>query len=134
MDKGLITDVLISLILVIFVLLACRRLKIPPILGYLITGIIVGPGLTGLLASTEQMHFLAELGVVFLLFSLGLEFSLPKMMAMKGLVFGLGTAQVTVTTLIIACGAVFFGASIEQELIIVVEIALSSTGNVIMHL
>ncbi len=134
MDKGLITDVLISLILVIFVLLACRRLKIPPILGYLITGIIVGPGLTGLLASTEQMHFLAELGVVFLLFSLGLEFSLPKMMAMKGLVFGLGTAQVTVTTLIIACGAVFFGASIEQALIIGVAIALSSTAIVIRQL
>ncbi len=134
MDRPLVVSLLMSLVLVIVVLLVCRRLKIPPIIGYLITGIIVGPGISGLLSSSEQMHFFAELGVVFLLFSLGLEFSLPKLMSMKGLVFGLGSAQVAITTGVIAFGAIFFGSTVEQALIIGVAIALSSTAIVIRQL
>ena len=91
-------SMLISLLLVILVLLTFRRLKIPAVLAYLVTGILLGPSVFGLLVDSQQMHFLAELGVVFLLFSLGLEFSLPKLMSMKGLVFGLGAAQVVITT------------------------------------
>lgn len=134
MDRPLVISLLISLALVIVVLLVCRRLKIPPILGYLITGIIVGPEVSGLLSTSQQMHFLAELGVVFLLFSLGLEFSLPKLMAMKGLVFGLGSAQVIVTSSIMTIGAVFFGFNIEQAMVIAVAVALSSTAIVIRQL
>lgn len=134
MDRPFIVSILVSLILVIIVLLACRRLKIPPILGYLITGIIVGPEISGLLSSSQQMHFFAELGVVFLLFSLGLEFSLPKLMSMKGLVFGLGSAQIVATTSLIAIGAAYLGLNTEQALIVGVAIALSSTAIVIRQL
>ena len=127
-------SVLISLLLVILVLLSYRRLKIPPVLGYLVTGILVGPSVFELLADSEQMHFLAEMGVVFLLFSLGLEFSLPKLMSMKGLVFGLGSAQLTITTAIVAGICLTVGLDVEQALIVGVVIALSSTAIVIKQL
>ncbi|WP_435276449.1 cation:proton antiporter [Psychrobium sp. nBUS_13] len=127
-------SVLISLLLVILVLLSFRRLKIPPVLGYLVTGILVGPSVFELLADSEQMHFLAEMGVVFLLFSLGLEFSLPKLMSMKGLVFGLGSAQLAITTAIVAGVCLAVGLDVEQALIVGVVIALSSTAIVIKQL
>lgn len=127
-------SVLISLLLVILVLLSFRRLKIPPVLGYLVTGILVGPSVFELLADSEQMHFLAEMGVVFLLFSLGLEFSLPKLMSMKGLVFGLGSAQLAITTAIVAGVCLVVGLDVEQALIVGVVIALSSTAIVIKQL
>ncbi len=127
-------SVLISLLLVILVLLSFRRLKIPPVLGYLVTGILVGPSVFELLADSEQMHFLAEMGVVFLLFSLGLEFSLPKLMSMKGLVFGLGSAQLAITTAIVAGICLTVGLDVEQALIVGVVIALSSTAIVIKQL
>jgi len=125
---------LISLLMVILVLLSFRRLKIPAVLGYLVTGILVGPSAFGLLADSEQMHFLAELGVVFLLFSLGLEFSLPKLMSMKGLVFGLGSAQLTITISIVAIIGTFVGLDFEQALIVGAVIALSSTAIVVKQL
>ena len=77
-----------------------KRLHLPPILGYLIVGILVGPFGSGVIASNEETQFLAEFGVVFLLFAIGLEFSLPQMIAMKGAVFGLGGSQVLLTALI----------------------------------
>lgn len=109
-------------------------MRIPPVLGYLVTGILVGPSVFGLLDDSEQMHFLAELGVVFLLFSLGLEFSLPKLMAMKGLVFGLGSAQLAITTSIFAIVCLAVGLDIEQALIVGVVVALSSTAIVVKQL
>lgn len=125
---------LISLLLVILVLLTFRRLKIPAVLAYLVTGILLGPSVFGLLVDSQQMHFLAELGVVFLLFSLGLEFSLPKLMSMKGLVFGLGAAQVVITTSIFALICFTLGLNLEQALIVGVVIALSSTAIVVKQL
>jgi len=107
---------------------------VPPIIGYLVTGILVGSNVFNLLPNSQQIHFLAELGVVFLLFSLGLEFSLPKLMSMKSLVFGLGSAQVIATTSLIAIVSVYIGFDIEQALIIGVAIALSSTAIVIKQL
>ncbi|PJJ20945.1 monovalent cation:H+ antiporter-2, CPA2 family [Janthinobacterium sp. OK676] len=78
---------------------AFRMLHLPPMLGYLAVGIVIGPHALGLAAENEASHTLAEFGVVFLMFSIGLEFSLPKFLAMRRIVFGLGMAQV-VTTII----------------------------------
>ncbi|CDG85475.1 sodium/hydrogen exchanger family protein [Janthinobacterium agaricidamnosum NBRC 102515 = DSM 9628] len=72
-------------------------MHLPPMLGYLAVGIIIGPHALGLAAENEASHTLAEFGVVFLMFSIGLEFSLPKLMAMRRIVFGLGMAQVVGT-------------------------------------
>ena len=76
---------------------AFRMMHLPPMLGYLTVGILIGPHALGLAEQSEASHILAEFGVVFLMFSIGLEFSLPKLMAMRGIVFGLGMAQVTAT-------------------------------------
>lgn len=76
---------------------AFRMLHLPPMLGYLVVGILIGPYGFGLAQDNETTHTLAEFGVVFLMFSIGLEFSLPKLSSMRRTVFGLGMAQVVVT-------------------------------------
>jgi CPA2 family monovalent cation:H+ antiporter-2 len=76
---------------------AFRMLQLPPMLGYLTVGILIGPYGFGLTEDNETTHTLAEFGVVFLMFSIGLEFSLPKLSSMRRIVFGLGMAQVLVT-------------------------------------
>jgi len=76
---------------------AFRMLHLPPMLGYLLVGIVIGPHGFGLAAENETTSTLAEFGVVFLMFSIGLEFSLPKLSSMRRTVFGLGMAQVVLT-------------------------------------
>ncbi|MEJ2693755.1 MAG: cation:proton antiporter, partial [Candidatus Thiodiazotropha sp.] len=111
-----------------------RRLHLPPILGYLIVGILVGPFGSGLVASNEDTRFLAEFGVVFLLFTIGLEFSLPQMVAMKGSVFGLGGSQMAITGSVIALLAWTLGLTPHAALIAGAILALSSTAIVIKQL
>jgi len=76
---------------------AFRMLHLPPMLGYLVVGIVIGPFGLGLAKDNATTHLLAEFGVVFLMFSIGLEFSLTKLSAMRRIVFGLGLAQVLLT-------------------------------------
>lgn len=71
-----------------------QRLRLPPVLGYLCVGLMIGPTAFNWVNESEELPDLAELGVVFLLFSLGLEFSLSKMLALRQVVFGLGSLQV----------------------------------------
>ncbi|MDE2428168.1 MAG: monovalent cation:proton antiporter-2 (CPA2) family protein [Burkholderiales bacterium] len=78
---------------------AFRMLQLPPMLGYLVVGILIGPFGLGVAEDGAVTHELAEFGVVFLMFSIGLEFSLSKLMSMRKAVFGLGMAQVLVTIL-----------------------------------
>jgi len=80
----------------------CRRVNLPPVLGYLLVGSIIGPHALNLMDDVHRVEYLAEFGVVFLMFSIGLEFSLPKLYAMKRIVFGLGLLQVVVSMLLIA--------------------------------
>ncbi len=85
-----------------------RSLNLPPMLGYLTVGIVVGPHAFGVAADLERAEHLAEFGVVFLMFSIGLEFSLAKLRAMRRLVFGLGLMQVLATlALALLLGALF---------------------------
>jgi len=74
-----------------------RSLKLPPMLGYLVVGVLIGPNALALARDTAGVKYLAEFGVVFLMFVLGLEFNLPKLRSMRTLVFGLGLSQVTLT-------------------------------------
>ena len=74
-----------------------RRINLPPILGYLLVGTLIGPHAFNLLEGLSGAHYLAAFGVVFLLFSIGLEFSLSQLYAMKRIVFGLGCLPVTAT-------------------------------------
>lgn len=91
---------------------AFRMLQLPPMLGYLAVGILIGPHALGLAEESEVTHALAEFGVVFLMFSIGLEFSLPKLMAMRSIVFGLGMAQVGLTII----ATMLFGWTISTQL------------------
>ncbi|MEC7453108.1 MAG: cation:proton antiporter, partial [Pseudomonadota bacterium] len=80
-----------------------KRIHLPPILAYLFAGVLAGPQLLSVFAHPEEMHLLAEVGIVFLLFSLGLEFSLPKLLAMRSVVFGVGLVQMVFNTAVFTC-------------------------------
>ncbi|MYM82869.1 potassium transporter [Duganella sp. FT50W] len=91
---------------------AFRMMHLPPMLGYLTVGILIGPHALGLAEQSETTHGLAEFGVVFLMFSIGLEFSLPKLKAMRAIVFGLGLAQVVLTII----ATMIFGWALATQL------------------
>ncbi len=92
--------VLLLLAAAVAVVALFRTLGLPPIMGYLLVGAVLGPHAAGWVPESEQARHLAEFGVVFLMFSIGLEFSLARLYAMKRIVFGLGLAQVVVTALV----------------------------------
>ncbi|PXW99474.1 Kef-type potassium/proton antiporter (CPA2 family) [Sphaerotilus hippei] len=77
----------------------CRLLKLPAMLGYLLVGVVIGPNALALARDSAGVRYLAEFGVVFLMFVIGLEFNLPKLRSMHKLVFGLGMGQVVLTVL-----------------------------------
>jgi len=111
-----------------------RKLNLPAILAYLIAGMVVGDH--GLALAHDQVdyeHF-AELGIVFLLFTLGLEFSLPKLVAMRNLVLTVGGLQVSATMVIFIVAALIFGQSFSASFAIAAILALSSTAIVIRQL
>src|SRR3990172_4048092 len=89
--------ILILLAAAVLAVAACRLLSVPPIIGYLAVGLALGPRALGAVHDDAQTRHLAEFGVVFLMFSIGLEFSLSKLRVMRREVFGLGSAQVAIT-------------------------------------
>jgi CPA2 family monovalent cation:H+ antiporter-2 len=91
--------VLLYLVAAVLGVVACRALKLPPMLGYLVVGVLIGPNALALAGDSGATERLAEFGVVFLMFVIGLEFNLPKLRAMRSLVFGLGLSQVALTIL-----------------------------------
>nr|WP_256930340.1 monovalent cation:proton antiporter-2 (CPA2) family protein [Pseudomonas sp. D1HM] len=105
-----------------------RRLQLPPVLGYLCVGLLVGPTALDWINDSPNLPDLAELGVVFLLFSLGLEFSLPKMLALRKVVFGLGSLQVACTTAVLGSLLYAFGMSPTAAFLLGAGLALSSTA------
>jgi CPA2 family monovalent cation:H+ antiporter-2 len=105
-----------------------RQLSMPAILGYLLVGAVVGPNALGLVADTEAQRFLGELGVVFLMFSVGLEFSLPQLTAMRRNVLGFGGSQVAVVMALGVAACVALGLTWRQGLIVGGILAMSSTA------
>ena len=91
--------VLLYLVAAVLGVVGCRLLKLPPMLGYLVVGVLIGPNALALAGDTAGVKYLAEFGVVFLMFVIGLEFNLPKLRSMRTLVFGLGLSQVVLTVL-----------------------------------
>jgi len=89
--------VLLYLVAAVAGVVAFRSLKLPPMLGYLVVGVVIGPNALALAQDSASVRYLAEFGVVFLMFVLGLEFNLPKLRSMRTLVFGLGLSQVALT-------------------------------------
>jgi len=104
-------NLLIILASSLVVIALFRRLQLPPVLGYLCVGLAVGPTALDWVNDSENLPDLPELGVVFLLFSLGLEFSLSKMFALRHVVFGLGSLQVLGCGLLLGGLLMAFGVS-----------------------
>ena len=95
---------LLYLLAAVLGVVACRLLRLPPMMGYLAAGILIGPHALALALNSEGVRHLGEFGVVFLMFAIGLEFSLPKLRAMRRLVFGLGLMQVLGSVLAFMAG------------------------------
>ena len=90
---------LLYLLAAVLGVVACRSLKLPPMLGYLAVGVVIGPHALALAKNADGVRHLGEFGVVFLMFVIGLEFNLSKLRAMRNHVFGLGFCQVLLTML-----------------------------------
>lgn len=120
--------VLILLAVAVLAVVVFRLLRLPPMLGYLLAGVLIGPHALGWIADNDETRHLAEFGVVFLMFSIGLEFSLPKLVAMKRIVFGFGTAQVTVSIAVVMAIAWLFHLDWRIGLILGGALAMSSTA------
>jgi CPA2 family monovalent cation:H+ antiporter-2 len=128
-------QILILLAASVCVVAAVRKLALPAILGYLAVGMLLGPHALALAADNETTQLLADFGVVFLVFTLGLEFSLPRLVAMRWEVLGVGGAQVLITTGIIAAGGgLVFGVAPAVAVVIGGALAMSSTAIIIAQL
>src|SRR5688500_7598591 len=120
--------VLVMLASSVLAVIVCRRLQLPPMIGYLVAGLALGPHALGLVSDRAETHTIAEFGVVFLMFSIGLEFSLARLLAMRRVVFGLGLAQVAATLAIVMTLAVSIGWSWQTGLALGGIVAMSSTA------
>ncbi|MGL6556502.1 cation:proton antiporter domain-containing protein [Aeromonas dhakensis] len=127
-------DVLILLLAAVLLVAIFRRLGQPVILAYLLAGVVLGPHGAAVITGQSIMQTIAELGIVFLMFSLGLEFSLPRLIAMRRLVIGVGGLQVLLTSLLFFAIAWWWGLSLAQALVVSGTLALSSTAVVIKQL
>ncbi|WP_448108811.1 cation:proton antiporter [Pseudomonas azerbaijanoccidentalis] len=121
-------NLLIILASSLVVIALFQRLRLPPVLGYLCVGLMVGPTAFNWVNESEELPDLAELGVVFLLFSLGLEFSLSKMLALRHVVFGLGSLQVLSCAILLGGLLILLGMPIVPALLLGAGLSLSSTA------
>src|SRR6187455_3364927 len=134
MNDSPLPVILVLLAASVFVVTLARRMGLPGILGYVTVGLILGPHAIGAFPESDTTHLLAELGVVFLLFTLGLEFSWPRMVAMRREVFGLGLLQVVSTTALFMIIGRLFGLSWLTAVVVGGALSMSSTAIVIRQL
>src|SRR5882757_8018921 len=132
MHNDPLLQILILLAASVCVVAAVRKLKLPAILGYLVVGMLLGPHALALAADNETTRLLADFGVVFLVFTLGLQFSLPRLVAMRWEVLGVGGAQVLLTTAILATAAIMlFNVAPAVAVVVGGALAMSSTAIII---
>ena len=105
---------LVYLLAAVLGVVACRSLKLPPMLGYLAVGVVIGPNALALAESSEGIRHLGEFGVVFLMFVIGLEFNLAKLRVMRKHVFGLGLLQVVLTMLTVTLVTLLLAAAMPR--------------------
>lgn len=128
---GTIGDALVFLAAAVLVAPLLRRLKFSLVLGYLAAGAVIGPHALGMIDDVEETRELADIGVVFLLFAIGLELSLERLKVMRRLVFGLGAAQVVVTGIAVMVAGIVLGYGPATSAVVGAALALSSTAFVL---
>lgn len=133
-DHSFLIDILVFLIAAVIVVPIFQRLRSSMIVGYLVAGLIIGPHGLALVSNQSVTSALAELGVIFLLFTLGLELTVDRLRVVRGFIFGLGTAQVVITASVIAVIAGVFFLDTNAAIIVGGALALSSTAVVMQSL
>jgi monovalent cation:proton antiporter-2 (CPA2) family protein len=135
MNLAYLTDIIILLAAAVVTVPLARVIGLGTVPGFLLAGIVVGPSVLGLIDNAEEIRHLAELGVVLLLFIIGIELKPSRLWVMRRLVFGLGTLQVVVTGALITLAAAYlFGLPMRSALLIGPALALSSTAFVLQLL
>jgi len=130
----MLNEVLILLFLSVIGVAVFRRLDFPAVLGYLIVGLLAGQHAFGWIQNSHALKQIAEIGVVFLLFTIGLEVSIPRLISMRGIVFGIGTVQVLVSTLSSLVLGMWMGLSWQAAFAVGGALAISSTAIVVKQL
>lgn len=131
MELGFFKEIVVILALSASVVLICQKLKVPSIIGFLLTGTLAGPHGLGLVHSAHEVEMIAEIGVIFLLFTIGMEFSIAHLMHIKRLVLLGGASQVLLTIGIVTGGLMAFGQALPLSVFTGCMIALSSTAIVL---
>lgn len=134
MEQNLIVNLLLLMTGSTALVALCHRLGLSTIVGYLASGLLFGPHVLQILTESDAIHLLAETGVVLLMFTIGLEFSLPRLLAAKRLVLGLGGAQVVSLTLLFALLLVAAGIDIPLAIVLGGAFVMSSTAIVLKQL
>jgi monovalent cation:H+ antiporter-2, CPA2 family len=127
-------DVLIILAAAVLVVPIFQRLRSSPVLGYLVAGMLIGPSALSIVSDVSGVVILANFGVVFLLFTIGLELSIERLKAIRSHVFGLGTLQVVLTSCLFWLGARWLDQPKDTAVILAGGLALSSTAIVLQIL
>jgi len=128
------SELLIILVTATFVAMAFQRLRLPAILGFLLSGALIGPHGFGIISNIENIHNLAEIGMIFLMLTIGLEFSFEKIRGFRRVAFFGGFAQISLSILLSIGFAEFLGWSVYQGFVLGSVIALSSTALVFKYL
>lgn len=131
MATDFLADLLIIFGLSIPVVFIFSKLKIAPLIGFLLAGILAGPFGLGLIRDVENIEFLAEMGVVLLLFTIGMEFSLRDLLKLRRIVIFGGGLQLSLTAIIVALIFLWIGNSRESSIFLGLLVALSSTAIVL---
>src|SRR5687768_9088220 len=131
MPPPLLRDLLLLLLASVPIVFIFRRLRLPSIVGFMITGVLIGPHGLALIRDVHAIEVLAEIGVALLLFTIGLEFSLRRMLDMKRLVLLGGGLQVVLTTLLVTGIAYLLGRPAREAVFFGFLFALSSTAIVL---
>lgn len=134
MNLSIFSNIIIILFLVVTVLVLFRRAKLPTILGYLFVGCLVGPHALGWIRDVKNITQLADFGVMFLMFTVALEFSYKRLQKMKSQVLSLGSAQVILTTAITTIIGMWLGMTFQEAIIIGSIVTMSSTAIVFKQL
>ena len=130
-DPSVLRELVIVLTATIAIVFVFQKLRLPNIVGFLLAGVIIGPHGFQLIQSVGQVENLAEIGVVLLLFTIGLEFSLETILSVQRRVVWAGLLQVVLTTLVVLAVACLLGSSVEVGLFYGFLVSLSSTAIVL---
>ncbi|MCX7877890.1 MAG: cation:proton antiporter [Ignavibacteria bacterium] len=127
----ILQDIIIILFSSIVIIFIFSKLKVPPVVGFLLTGIVIGPYSAGIIKNSHEIEILAEIGVVLMLFIIGIEFSIKKLIRIKKLIFIAGGGQVLITIILVCVISVLIGFDYGSAVFFGFLISLSSTAIVL---